>query len=83
MKVMNSKMNEIDDEIRQQLETANNKHLEHIRVMERNREVEVERLRREVNEVEEMKELLREREVKEEAMREKMRKVKDIFNVSF
>ena len=82
--MMNTKMNEIDDEIRQQLETANNKHLEHIRVMERNREVEVERLKREVGEVEEeMKVLLREKEVKEEAMREKMRKVKDIFNVSF
>ena len=77
---MNHKMNEIDEEIRRQLETANEKHLDEIRTMERNRSAEVEWLRKEVEGVEEeMKALLREKDTREEVMREKMRKAKEIL----
>ena len=77
---MKKRMENIDDEIKQQLDVANAAHLDEMKRLERNRQTEVDHLKKKVQSVEnEMRHILQESEAEKKKMENKLNKIKKSF----
>ena len=77
---MRKRMEGIDDEIKQQLDTANAAHLDEMKRLERNRRTEVDHLQSKVASVEnEMRQILKESQEEKLRMESKLAKIKQSF----